>query len=414
MDSVTDRFFRYVKINTRADESAITTPSSPGQRELALMLADEIQALGIPDVTVDDRAYLVAHVPGRGALAGAPRIGLLAHLDTATEYPGGPVQPRRIQYNGGIVPLGNGSGLDPEVFPILLKKIGKTLLITDGTTLLGGDDKAGIAVIMTVLAELAAHPDQVHPPLSIAFTPDEEIGHGASLLDIDAFGADFAFTVDGGGLGTIEFENFNAASATVTIRGRSIHPGEAKGKMVNAILLGQLFLDALPADERPDCTEQREGFFHVDTFNGTVESALITLLIRNHDADRFEQQKALLQHIVDDINRQFPPACGETPRVELGLTDQYRNMVEKIKPHMHIVETAEQAMRDLGIQPIVNPIRGGTDGARLSWRGLPCPNLFFGGYNMHGPFEFVVEEEMQVAVKVILGILHRYASRPPV
>ncbi len=413
MISLTERFFRYVTIDTRADESAKTTPSSPGQRELALLLADEIRALGFANVAVDDHAYLVAHVPGRGAMAGAPRIGLLAHLDTAIEYPGGPVRPRRIQYTGGIVPLGNGSGLDPAVFPVLVDKIGKTLLITDGSTLLGGDDKAGIAVIMTVLAELAAHPDRAHPPLSIAFTPDEEIGHGASLLDIDAFGADFAFTVDGGGLGTIEFENFNAASATVTIRGRSIHPGEAKGKMINAILLGQLFLDALPADERPDCTEQREGFYHVDTFNGTVESARITLLVRNHEANLFEKQKARLQCIIDDINRQFPAASGETPRVELAVTDQYRNMVEKIQPHMHIVQTAEQAMRDLGIQPIVNPIRGGTDGARLSWRGLPCPNLFFGGYNMHGPFEFVVEEEMQAAVRVILAILDQNASRAP-
>ena len=414
MASLLDRFLRYITVDTRSDEESGAVPSTSGQMDLARMLAGELEQLGLRDITLTENAYLTAHLPARNVPETAPRIGLIAHLDTATEYSGANVRAKIIEnYDGGAVNLGSSLRLEPTAFPVLREKIGKTLITTDGSTLLGGDDKAGIAIIMTALAELKANPGLPRPALVVAFTPDEEIGHGAALLDIGAFGADFAYTVDGGGLATIEYENFNAALATLSIRGLAIHPGDAKDRMVNAILLGQAFLDGLPADERPENTEGRQGFYHVDSFTGEVAKAEISLLVRDHDRERFEARKAFLTRLTEELNLRWPAGPGEEPRFTLELRDQYRNMLEQLRPHMHIVDTAKAVMRSLGLEPEANPIRGGTDGAQLSWRGLPCPNLFDGGYNMHGPFEFVVLEEMRAAVDVILGIVAAYAHPHP-
>jgi len=409
--SLLERFLRYVKIDSQSREDQNQTPSSEGQVALAKVLAGELEGLGLQEIRVDEHAYVTAKLSGRGAAGGTPTIGLIAHLDTALESSGAGVQPRVVEkYDGGAIELGNSLRLDTATFPVLGEKKGKSLIVTDGSTLLGADDKAGIAVIMTVLEGLRSNPDVPHPPLAIAFTPDEEIGHGAALLDLTTFGADFAYTVDGGGLATIEYENFNAAKAVIDIRGLAIHPGDAKDRMVNAILLGQSFLEALPVDERPESTELRQGFYHVDSFSGDVAEARLSLLIRDHDDESFQTRKDFLRDLIDRLNADWPVATGEVPRFILTITDQYRNMLEKILPCMDIVENAKAAMRDLGLEPVDNPIRGGTDGARLSWSGLPCPNLFDGSYNMHGPYEFAVVEEMRLAVDTILGILARYGT----
>lgn len=406
-----ERFLRYVAVDTQSRYGAPAVPSTPGQMVLAKLLADELAALGLKDAAVDDHAYVTARLPGRNCPPGAPTIGLIAHIDTALESSGANVKARVVEnYDGGAVPLGNSLNLDPAAFSVLTKMKGKTLIVTDGSTLLGADNKAGIAIIMTVLEELRANPDLAHPPLAIAFTPDEEIGHGASLLDIEKFGADFAYTIDGGGAGTIEYENFNADAATVVMRGLAIHPGQAKGKMVNAILLGQAFLDGLPENERPATTEGREGFFHVDSFTGGVESAELTLTIRDHDAERFEARKQFLADLTARLNARWPVADGEPPRFTLTIREQYRNMIEKMRPCMDVVDNAKAAMKTLGMDPTDSPIRGGTDGAQLSWRGLPCPNLFTGGYNAHGPYEFAVLEEMRLGVDTVHGILARYVK----
>lgn len=404
-----DRFLRYAAVDTQSRDGVASTPSSPGQSVLAAMLAEELTALDVQQAAVTANSYCIGYLPGRGARENAPTIGLIAHLDTALEASGENIKPRVVpRYDGGPIPLGNSLTLDPAMFPALAGKKGKTLVVTDGTTLLGADDKAGVAIIMTVLEELKNRPDLPHPPLAVAFTPDEEIGHGAALLDLGKFGADFAYTVDGGGVGVIEYENFNAAYATVKIRGLAIHPGDAKDKMVNAVLLGQALLDELPEDERPENTELRQGFFHVDSFSGDVATARIDMLVRDHDERSFAAKKAFLVAVTERLNKRWPVPEGQEPRFVLVLDDQYKNMLEKIRPCMYIVNDAKAAMLDLGLEPVDNPIRGGTDGARLSWRGLPCPNLFDGSYNVHGPYEFAVVEEMRLAVDVILGIVGKY------
>lgn len=411
MASLLERFLRYVKIDSQSKDGRDCTPSSDGQRVLAELLAEEMRALGLKEVSVDRHAYVIARLPGRNVAADAPCIGLIAHLDTALESSGAGVNPNVIEnYDGGPIELGNDLHLSPSTFPVLMEKVGKTLVTTDGRTLLGADDKAGIAIIMTVLEELLNHPDMAYPSIAVAFTPDEEIGHGAELLDLDVFGADFAYTIDGGGLGTIEYENFNAAKAVVEIRGLAIHPGEAKDRMVNAVLLGQSFLEALPTNERPETTELRQGFYHVDSFEADVVAAHLSLLVRDHDAASFQARKNFLQELIERLNIRWAVPDGETPRFTLTITDQYRNMLEMILPCINIVENAKAAMRQLGLEPTENPIRGGTDGARLSWRGLPCPNLFDGGYNMHSPYEFAVVEEMRLAVDTILDVLTHYSG----
>ena len=406
MPDLLHRFLRYVSVDTKANPDAGLVPSSPGQLELARLLTEELRALGL-QAHADEHAYVVATLPARNAHPKAPCIGLLAHLDTACEA-SGCVRPRVIErYDGGAIELKPGMALSPDMFPSLREQHGKTLIVTDGDSLLGADDKAGIAVIMTVLAALRDDPSLAHPAVSVAFVPDEEIGHGAELLDLDAFGADFAYTLDGSGLGTIEFENFNAAAATVRIRGLAIHPGHAKGHMLNAVLLGQEFLDGLPEHERPATTEGREGFYHVTGFSGEVGEACIEMIIRDHDAGRFEERKGYIRELVERLNRRYPTPEG--PRFMLDIREQYRNMLECIEAHRHSVDTAMKAMRLCGIEPRTRAIRGGTDGAQLSWRGLPTPNLFAGDYNGHGPFEYVALEDMEASVKVVLGILSAYA-----
>ena len=407
MQELLERFLRYVAVDTQAKPDAETVPSSAGQHKLARLLAEELHRLNIP-ADVDEHAYVTASLPAKNAHPDAPVIGLLAHLDTALEA-SGKVHPRVIEnYGGDDIELQPGMTLSPDMFPSLLDQKGKTLIVTDGTSLLGADDKAGIAVIMSVVSELLNDPASAHPAIKIAFVPDEEIGHGASLLDLGKFGADFAYTVDGSGLGAIEYENFNAAAATLTIRGLAIHPGYAKDHMLNAILLAQEFLNGLPQNERPSTTEGKEGFFHVTDIEGEVGEASIHMIIRDHDAQRFEERKAFIRSLTDDMNRRYPAPEGD--RFTISMKDQYRNMLECVKPHQHIVDTAMEAMQNCGLSPRIRAIRGGTDGAQLSWRGLPTPNLFSGVYNGHGPFEYVTLEDMRKSADVVLRILNLYAQ----
>ena len=410
MDSLLERFLRYVRIDTRADESGETTPSSPGQWTLARLLADELTALGLHDVRISEHAYVTARLEATPGAIG-PTMAFLAHLDTACEAPGA-ARPRVIEgYDGGDITLGTELLLSPRQFPDLARQVGKTLIVAGGDTLLGADDKAGIAVIMTALERLrqGATP---HGPVLVAFVPDEEIGHGAALLDLDTFGAEFAYTVDGTGLGTLEWETFNAARAEIRIEGVSIHPGYAKDRMINAILVAQAIMDALPADETPATTSDRQGYFHVLHCSGEVDAARLSILIRDHDAQTFAARKIRLQAIVDDCNRRWILPDGR-PAVTLELRDQYRNMGEYLVSTPHIVDTALRALRDCGLEPQISPVRGGTDGARLSARGLPCPNLFCGGQNCHGPYEYAVLEDMEQAVSVLLRLVELYAHGVP-
>ena len=410
MNRLRERFLRYVRIDTRADEEGQATPSSPGQWTLARLLAGELEALGLHDVRVDDHAYVTARLEATPGATG-PAMAFLAHLDTACEAPGA-ARPRVIEgYDGGDITLDAGLLLSPRQFPDLAAQAGKTLVVSGGDTLLGADDKAGIAVIMTALERLieGAAP---HGPVLVAFVPDEEIGHGAELLDLDAFGADFAYTVDGTGLGTLEWETFNAARAEIRIEGVSIHPGYAKDRMINAILVAQAIMDALPADETPATTSGRQGYFHVLHCSGEVDAARLSVLIRDHDARTFAARKARLQAIVDDCNRRWTLPDGR-PAVSLELRDQYRNMGEYLARVPHVVDTALRALRECGLEPKVSPVRGGTDGARLSARGLPCPNLFCGGQNCHGPYEYAVLEDMEQAVRVLIRLAELYARGVP-
>lgn len=412
MHELLERFLRYVAYDTQANPAAGHVPSSPGQMALARQLATELEALGLAGVTVSEQAYVTAALPARNA-PHAPTIGLLAHLDTACEASGAHVRPQVIDnYDGGDITLAPGMPLSPERFASLREKKGKTLIVTRGDTLLGADDKAGIAIIMSLMARLRDQPDIPHGPLRIAFVPDEEIGHGAALLDLAAFGADFAYTVDGSGHGTIEYENFNAAGAELTIRGLSIHPGHATHTMVNAVLLGQEFLNGLPKDETPARTANRQGFYHVTGFQGEVGTARVSLIIRDHDATRFAARKDFLRAWTQTLNARHPAEDG--PRFTLVITDQYRNMLEKIEPHRHIVDTAVAAIRACGMEPQIRAIRGGTDGAQLSWRGLPTPNLFCGDGNAHGPYEYVALEDMNDAVNTLEHIVRHYAAQPGV
>ncbi len=405
MRDLLERFLRYVRIDTRAEPDTGVTPSSPGQTTLARLLAEELRELGL-EVSLDNHAYVTAALPARNVGPDVPAIGLLAHLDTACEASGA-VRPRVIEhYDGAPIPLGQGLILSPGEFPSLREQRGKTLVVTDGSSLLGADDKAGIAVILTVLSRLRAHPDMAHGPVKVAFVPDEEIGHGAAMLDLAAFGADFAYTLDGSGLGVIEYENFNAAGARLTVRGKAIHPGHAKDHLLNAVLLAQEFLNGLPERERPQHTEGRQGFYHVTRMSGEVGSADLELIIRDHDPRRFEERKAFVRELTERLNARYP---DDPPRFTLDIHDQYRNMLETILPHRHIVDTALEAMRAVGLEPRTRAIRGGTDGAQLSWRGLPAPNLFAGDYNGHGPYEYVALEDMRASVDVVLHILQAYA-----
>ncbi|MFS0723796.1 peptidase T [Paenibacillus sp. 1P07SE] len=402
---IIDRFVRYVQVDTQSTEDSDTCPTTPGQLELGKLLADELLAIGMAEVTIDENGYVMATLPANTERQ-VPVIGFLAHLDTATEMTGAGVKPQIVEaYDGGEITLNQEQGivLTPVDFPELANYRDHTLITTDGTTLLGADNKAGIAEIMTAMDYLIRHPEIKHGKVRIAFTPDEEIGRGPHRFDVAAFGAVCAYTVDGGPLGELEYESFNAAAATIRIRGKNVHPGTAKGKMIHAAKIAMELHRQLPAGEAPEFTEGYEGFYHLVALEGTVEGAELRYLIRDFDKERFEARKAHLQ----DIVHQFQQTYGKE-RLEIEIRDQYYNMRDKIEPVQEIVEIARETMLELGITPLIKPIRGGTDGSQLSYKGLPTPNLFTGGENYHGRYEYVSADVMVQAVQVITGIINRF------
>nr|WP_035121047.1 peptidase T [Cohnella panacarvi] len=403
------RLTTYVKVETQSDDNVETCPSTPGQLVLARMLVEELKAIGMQDVTMDDNGYVMATLPANTDKPNVTTIGFLAHVDTATDMTGANVNPQIVRdYDGQDIALNAEQNivLSPMEFPALSGYVGHTLITTDGTTLLGADNKAGIAEIMTAMEYLIRNPDIKHGKIRVAFTPDEEIGRGAHKFDVEAFGAEYAYTVDGGPLGELEYESFNAAQARITIRGKNVHPGTAKGKMINAAKIGMALNAKLPAAEAPELTEGYEGFFHLISFNATVEEAKLVYIIRDHDRELFNSRKELMTAIVDQLKSEY----GED-RITLEMKDQYYNMREKIEPVKHIVDIAHDAMTSLGIEPIVKPIRGGTDGSQLSFKGLPTPNLFTGGENYHGRYEFASVDNMEKSVQVIVEIARRFEQQ---
>ncbi len=404
--TVVDRFLDYVKFDTQSDELTNMTPSTPGQMIFAQHLEKELRAMGLDDIILDDNGYLMATLKGNVDKQ-VPTVGFIAHLDTSPDMSGKHVAPRIVEnYDGNDIVLNAAKGivLETAKFPELLDYKGQDLIVTDGNTLLGADDKAGIAEIITAVDYLIKHPEIKHGDIRIAFNPDEEIGQGAHKFDVSLFNADWAYTMDGGEIGELEFENFNAAVAKVTFKGRNVHPGYAKHKMLNSIRVANQFAIMLPRWETPEHTEGYEGFYHLISIEGTVEETVLTYIIRDHDRDRFERRKKELEHLTRKINNEFPNC------VSIEIKDQYFNMREKIEPVMHIVDTAIQAMKNVGVVPKVQPIRGGTDGAQLSFKGLPCPNIFAGGLNFHGRYEFVPIPSMQKATQVIIEIARLVAE----
>ncbi len=398
--TVTERFLDFVRFDTQSDELTNMTPSTPGQMEFAKYLKGLLEDMGLEEIILDDNGYLFATLPANTSKQ-TPVIGFIAHMDTSPDMSGKHVKPRIVtDYDGKDITLNAEKGicLAPEEFPELLNYIGQDLIVTDGNTLLGADDKAGIAEIIDAIAWLQAHPEVEHGKIRIGFNPDEEIGLGTHKFDVEKFGCEFAYTMDGGAVGELEYENFNAASAKVKIKGRNVHPGYAKHKMINSIRVANNFIAMLPRWETPEHTEGYEGFYHLVGIEGSVEETTLTYIIRDHDRARFESRKREIEHLVRKTNMEYPGCCT------VEIKDQYYNMREKIEPVMHIIEIAEKAMRDAGIEPRVQPIRGGTDGAQLSFKGLPCPNIFAGGENFHGRFEFVPIQSMEKARDVIVNI----------
>lgn len=398
--TVVDRFLQYVKFDTQSDEETNMTPSTPGQMEFVQHLEKELQNMGLKDISLDDNGYLMATLPSNTD-KDVSTVGFIAHVDTSPDMSGRHVSPRIVQkYDGGDIVLNKEKDivLSPSQFPELKDYVGQDLIVTDGNTLLGADDKAGIAEIISAIDYLKQHPEIKHGDIRIAFNPDEEIGKGAHKFDVERFGADWAYTMDGGEIGELEFENFNAAVAKVTFKGRNVHPGYAKHKMLNSIRVANQFVIMLPRWETPEHTEGYEGFYHLISFQGTVEETVLTYIIRDHDRDRFERRKKELEHLARKINNEFP-GCAS-----IEIKDQYYNMREKIEPVMHIIDIAIQAMKNADVTPKVQPIRGGTDGAQLSFKGLPCPNIFAGGLNFHGRYEFVPIPSMEKATQVIVEI----------
>lgn len=396
-----NRFTTYVKIDTQSNENSQTCPSTPGQWDLLNLLVDELKEIGMEEVTIDENGYVFATLPANTNKQ-VPTIGFLAHVDTATDLTGKNVKPQIVEnYDGGDVILNKELGivLSPEAFPSLKNYKGQTLITTDGTTLLGADDKAGVAEIMTAMNYLIQHPEIKHGKVRVAFTPDEEIGRGPHKFNVDRFGAKYAYTMDGGPLGELQYESFNAAAAKITIKGNNIHPGSAKGKMVNSIKIGMELNQQLPVREAPEYTEGYEGFYHLLSFHGDVEKTELYYIIRDHDRQKFEAKKENLVKIIDHLRQKY----GEDT-IDLKLEDQYYNMREKIEPVKEVFENAKEAMKRLDITPVIEPIRGGTDGSQLSYMGLPTPNIFAGGENMHGKYEFVSVETMMKATEVIVEI----------
>ena len=408
MEKLLPRFLDYVAIDTQSDPRSTTTPSTKKQLNLAKKLVFELHQIGVQEVSIDKNGYIMASLPSNMEKV-VPTIGFIAHYDTTPDFTGFNVKPKVIEnYDGNDIVLNAAKNiiLSPDYFEDLRQYKGQTLITTDGTTLLGADDKAGVAEIITAMEYLVQHPEIKHGKICIAFTPDEEIGRGAHKFDVEKFGADWAYTIDGSQIGELEYENFNAAGAKITIRGKSVHPGYAKGKMVNAIALANQFISLLPKRETPETTEGREGFFHVHHIEGIIENAEVELIIRDHDAEQFQARKELLEDIAQKINHEY-----QEDFVTLEITDQYKNMREMVEPVYHIIEIAQEAMVELDIEPIIKPIRGGTDGSQLSFMGLPCPNIFAGGHNFHGKYEYIPLESMQKAVKVIVKICELTAEK---
>lgn len=406
--ALVERFLKYVSFDTQSSEETEVTPSTPGQMVFAKYLKEELESLGLEDITLDEHGYLFATLPANIDKP-VPTIGFIAHMDTSPDMSGKDVSPRIVQnYDGSDIVLCAEENvvLSPSQFPELLDHKGEDLIVTNGKTLLGADDKAGIAEIVSAIVYLKEHPEIKHGKIRIGFNPDEEIGLGAHKFDVEKFGCDWAYTMDGGEIGELEFENFNAASAKITFKGRNVHPGYAKNKMINSIRVANRFCAMLPAHETPEHTEGYEGFYHLISFNGDVEQTTVAYIIRDHDRARFESRKKKIERFVSEINAEY----GEGTAT-LELRDQYYNMHEKIEPVMHIIDTAFAAMEAVGVKPNVKPIRGGTDGAQLSFKGLPCPNIFAGGLNFHGRYEFAPIQNMEKAMKVIVKIAELVAIK---
>ncbi|WP_298064849.1 peptidase T [uncultured Cetobacterium sp.] len=402
MSFLVEKFLQYVKIDTTSDSKSQSCPSSEIQWNLAKIIVKDLEEIGLVDISLDENGYIMGTLPSN-TQKDIPTIGFIAHMDTAPSFNGNDIKPRIIDnYDGNDIILNSDLNISMTVkdFPELKKYVNQKLIVTDGTTLLGADDKAGIVEIMTALKYLKENPTIEHGEIKIGITPDEEIGRGANLFDVEKFGAKFAYTIDGGEVGELEFENFNAASANIVIKGRDIHPGASKNKMINAMLLAMELNDMLPANERPECTEGYEGFFLLTNFKGTIETTEIDYIIRDHSKEKFLEKKELIENAVKYLQGKYKDA-----EIILTLKDSYYNMREMIEPVYHIVDLAKNAMIEVGVKPIIKPIRGGTDGARLSFKGLPCPNIFTGGHNFHGKFEFIPIESMEQSVKVILKIV---------
>ncbi|WP_313373736.1 peptidase T [Chishuiella sp.] len=405
-EKLVNRFLKYVKTYTESEPFLDKFPSTDRQWDLAHYLVEELKQIGLEDVSIDDNGYVFGYVPSTVDYD-VPTIGFISHMDTSPDYSGENVKPQIWEnYDGGDIKLNESMILSPSDFPELTQYKGQTIITTDGTTLLGADDKAGVAEIVTAAEYLIAHPEIKHGRIAIGFTPDEEVGRGADFFNVEKFGAEWAYTMDGSEIGELEYENFNAASGIVTIKGKSVHPGYAKDKMINASNLALEFASQLPNDEVPELTSKREGFFHLAKMSGNVSEAKLVYIIRDHDMEQYEARKALFLQIAEDIQERFDHEV-----IKAEVSDQYFNMIEKVKEKFQSVEIAEQALKDTGITPNIKPIRGGTDGARLSFMGLPCPNIFAGGHNFHGPYEYVPVESMEKATQVIVRIAEITAEK---
>ena len=404
--TVLDRFLKYVSYGTQSSEETGVTPSTPGQRVFAEALRNELESLGFEDISLDDKCYLMATLPANTDKE-IPTVGFISHMDTAPDMSGDGVNPRILTYQGGDVVLNEAENivLSPSKFPEMEDYIGQEIIVTDGTTLLGADDKAGVSAIISAMVYLKEHPEIKHGKVRIGFTPDEEIGAGADYFDVKKFGCDFGYTVDGGAVGELEYENFNAAAAKITFKGLNVHPGSAKDKMINSALLAAEFAAKLPVDQRPETTEDYEGFFHLLAMTGSVELSTLQYIIRDHSRELFEQKKQLLVDMVAELNKKYPGF------VSIDMHDQYYNMREVVEPRKEIVDLASEAMLAVGVTPKIQPIRGGTDGARLSFMGLPCPNLFAGGLNFHGRYEYLPVNSLKKSMETVVKIVELLASK---
>ncbi|WP_270504304.1 peptidase T [Paraclostridium sordellii] len=404
-EKVLERFLKYVTFDTTADPKNSNCPSSEGQRVFAKYIVEELKALGLEDANVDENSYVMATL--KGNVEGVPTVGFISHLDTAPDVTGKNVKPRIVKnYDGKDIVLNEelNAVTSPKDYPEMETLIGEDVIVTDGTTLLGADDKAGIAEIVTAIEYLVNHPEIKHGDIKIGFTPDEEVGRGANLFDVEKFGAKYAYTMDGGIVGELQYENFNAAAATITIQGRNVHPGSAKNKLVNALHIAAEISEMFPANERPETTEGYEGFYHLNDINGNVEKASMVYIIRDHDKNKFEERKSFMREVVEKVNEKY------NGRITLDLNDQYYNMKEKVEPVKFVVDIVDEAMKETGITPIIVPIRGGTDGARLSFMGLPCPNIFTGGLNFHSKNECIPVSAMEKGAKLIVKIAEKYTN----